>query len=60
MLLNICKAIKYEMDKVLDNKLIDKLSELEDNKVYLYQNMENNKNNSKDNWLVDNSKKEDS
>lgn len=49
MLLKICETIKHEVDEGLNGGLVDQSFELEDNKVYLYQNMESVENSSKDN-----------
>lgn len=60
LFLKLCMAIKYKVGKNLDNKLGNNLSELEDNERYLYKNLENNEKSSKDDYLLENSKNENS
>lgn len=60
MLLKACEAIKYKVGKGLGGGLVDQLSELENNKEYLYQNMKNNEDNSKDDWLREDFESENS
>lgn len=60
VLLKACEAIENEVGKGLNGRLVDQLFELEDNEVYLYQNMESDENISKNNWLVENSESKDS
>lgn len=51
ILLKADKAIEHKADKGLKSGLQDQLSELEDNGIYLYKNLETNEDNSKDNWF---------
>lgn len=60
VLLKAYKAIEYEVSKGLDSRLVDKSLELENNEVYLYQNLESDENNSEDDWLAKDSKSENS
>lgn len=53
-------AIKYKANKGLNGSLVDQSSELEDNRAYLYKNLETNKNSSKNNWLEEDSEYKDS
>lgn len=60
MLLKIYEVIKYELGKGLDGGLVDQSFELENNKTYLYQNMKNVEDSSKDNWFAEDFKSENS
>lgn len=60
MLLKACEAIEYEVRKGLDSRLVDQSPELEDNEVYLYWNLESDKDNSEDDWIAKDSESENS
>lgn len=49
MLLKICNAVEYEVNKGLNGELVDQLPKLKDIEAYLYWNLENDENSSKDN-----------
>lgn len=48
VLLKICNVVEYEVDEGLNGELIDQLSKFKDNEAYLYWNLENDENSSKD------------
>lgn len=60
VLLKAYKAIEHEVSKDLDCGLIDKSPELKNNEAYLYSNLENDEDNSKDDWLAKDSKSKNS
>lgn len=58
--LKACEAIEHEAGEGLKGGLVDQLSELENSEAYLYKNLESDEDSSKDDWLEEDFKCEDS